>query len=42
MKLKKNILIDNSVLRHLTIKYKELDLETEYFRKDEKGNEKKE
>jgi len=40
--IKKNILIDNSVLRHLTIKYKELDLETEYFRKDEKGNEKKE
>ena len=36
--IKKNIIIDASVLRHLTIKYKKLDLETEYFKKE---NEKK-
>tara|TARA_B100000401_G_C52657897_1_gene648731 strand:+ start:230 stop:565 length:336 start_codon:yes stop_codon:yes gene_type:complete len=36
--IKKNIIIDSSVLRHLTIKYKKLDLETEYFKKE---NEKK-
>jgi len=40
--IKKNITIDNSVLRHLTIKYKKLDLEKEYFNKDrDKENEKK-
>tara|TARA_B100001175_G_scaffold255744_1_gene223695 strand:- start:297 stop:641 length:345 start_codon:yes stop_codon:yes gene_type:complete len=39
--IKKNILIDNSVLRHLTIKYKKLDLEKEYFSKENKDNEKK-
>ena len=33
--IKKNSIIDNSLLRHLTIKYKKLDTETEYF-KDEK------
>ena len=32
--IKKNILIDNSVLRHLTVKYKKLDIEKEYFKKD--------
>ena len=40
--IKKNITIDNSVLRHLTIKYKKLDLEKEYFNKDrDQENEKK-
>ena len=33
--IKKSSLIDNSLLRHLTIKYKKLDTDTEYF-KDEK------
>ena len=40
-KIKKNISIDNSVLRHLTIKYKKLDLEKEYFKKENLENEKK-
>jgi len=39
--IKKNIIIDSFVLRHLTIKYKKLDLDTEYFKKDERENEKK-
>ena len=39
--IKKNIIIDSSVLRHLIIKYKKLDLKTEYFKKDERENEKK-
>jgi len=30
--IKKNSIIDNSLLRHLTIKYKKLDTETEYFK----------
>ena len=34
--IKKNILIDNSILRHLTIKYKKLDLEKEYFKKEDR------
>jgi len=38
--IKKNSLIDNSLLRHLTIKYKKLDTETEYF-KEKGSNEKK-
>ena len=29
--MKKNSIIDNSLLRHLTVKYKKLDTETEYF-----------
>ena len=33
--IKKNILIDNSILRHLIIKYKKLDLEKEYFKKED-------
>ena len=37
--LNKNSVIDNSLLRHLTIKYKKLDTETEYFK--DKDNEKK-
>jgi small subunit ribosomal protein S6 len=36
--IKKNSVIDNSLLRHLTVKYKKLDTETEYFKE---GNEKK-
>ena len=32
--IKKNINIDSSVLRHLTIKYKKLDLDKEYFKKE--------
>ena len=40
--IRKNIIIDNSILRHLTIRYKKLDLEKEYFSKEEgKVNEKK-
>jgi len=30
--IKKNSVIDNSLLRHLTVKYKILDTETEYFK----------
>ena len=30
--IKKNSIIDNSLLRHLTVKYKKLDTETEYFK----------
>jgi len=36
--IKKNSIIDNSLLRHLTVKYKKLDTETEYFKEN---NEKK-
>ena len=36
--MKKNSTIDNSLLRHLTVKYKKLDTETEYFKE---SNEKK-
>ncbi|MDC6482010.1 30S ribosomal protein S6 [Pelagibacteraceae bacterium] len=36
--IKKNSVIDNSLLRHLTVRYKKLDTETEYFREN---NEKK-
>ena len=39
--IKKNIIIDNSIVRHLTVKYKKLDLNTEYFKKEDKINEKK-
>ena len=35
--IKKSSIIDTSLLRHLTVKYKKLDTETEYFKeKDEK------
>ena len=37
--INKSSVIDNSLLRHLTIKYKKLDTETEYSK--EKDNEKK-
>ena len=36
--IKKNSIIDNSLLRYLTVKYKSLDTETEYFKEN---NEKK-
>jgi small subunit ribosomal protein S6 len=36
--IKRNSIIDNSLLRHLTVKYKKLDTETEYFKE---SNEKK-
>ena len=39
--IKKNINIDNSILRYLTIKYKKLNLEKEYFNKEKENNEKK-
>ena len=39
--IQKNINIDGSVLRHLTIKYKKLDLENEYFNKQRTEDEKK-
>ncbi len=38
--IKKNSVIDNSLLRHLTVRYKKLDTETEYF-KEKDSNEKK-
>jgi len=34
--LRKNIKLDESVLRHLIVKYKKLDTKTEYFNKNEK------
>ena len=37
---RENSVIDNSLLRHLTVKYKKLDIETEYF-KEKDINEKK-
>ena len=36
--IKKNSIIDNSLLRHLTVRYKKLDTKTEYFKE---SNEKK-
>ena len=38
--IRKNSIIDNSLLRHLTVKYKKLDTETEYFN-EKNSNEKK-
>ena len=32
--VKKKIKIDGSIIRHLTVKYKKLDTEKEYFKKD--------
>ena len=39
--IEKNTSLDNSVLRHLTIKYKKLDTEKEYFKKEDREYEKK-
>jgi len=36
--IKNSSIIDSSLLRHLTVKYKKLDIETEYFKE---SNEKK-
>ena len=38
--IKRNSIIDNSLVRHMTVKYKKLDTETEYF-KEKDVNEKK-
>ena len=38
--IKRSSVIDNSLLRHLTVRYKKLDTETEYF-KEKDSNEKK-
>ena len=35
--IKKKIKIDNSILRYLTVKYKKLDTENEFFKKDKKN-----
>ena len=32
--IEKKIKIDGSIIRHLTVKYKKLDIEKEYFKKD--------
>ena len=34
--ISKGIKVDRSVIRHLTVKYKKLDLENEFFKKDNK------
>ena len=39
--IKRNSIIDNSLLRHLTVKYKKLDTETEYFKKKNLNEKKK-
>ena len=32
--INKKVKIDGSIIRHLTVKYKSLDIENEYFKKD--------
>ena len=39
--VKKKISIDGSIIRYLTVKYKKLDMENEFFNKDKLINEKK-
>ncbi|MDB9760363.1 30S ribosomal protein S6 [Pelagibacteraceae bacterium] len=39
--IKKNSIIDNSLLRHLTVKYKKLDTDTEYFKEKDNYEKKK-
>ena len=39
--IKKISVIDNSLLRHLTVKYKKLDAETEYFKEKDSHEKKK-
>jgi len=34
--IKKKIKVDGSIIRHLIVKYKKLDTEKEYFKKEEK------
>ncbi len=36
--IEKKIKIDNSVIRYLTVKYKELDTKNEYFKKNNKNS----
>ena len=36
--IEKKVKIDASIIRHLTVKYKELDTKNEYFNKDKKEN----
>tara|TARA_B100000963_G_scaffold355707_1_gene374451 strand:+ start:1516 stop:1848 length:333 start_codon:yes stop_codon:yes gene_type:complete len=36
--IEKKVKIDASIIRHLTVKYKELDTKNEYFSKDKKDN----
>ena len=36
--IEKKVKIDASIIRHLTVKYKELDTKNEYFNKDKKDN----
>ena len=38
--INKKIKIDSSILRHLIVKYKNLDIENEYFKKENKWKEK--
>ena len=39
--IKKKIKIDSSIIRYLTVKYKKLDLEQEFFKKDSSYEKKK-
>ena len=39
--MKKKLKIDNSIIRYLTVKYKKLDTNNEYFNKDKNIDEKK-
>ena len=39
--IKKNSVIDNSLLRHLTVRYKKLDTDTEYFKEKDVYEKKK-
>ena len=39
--INKKIKIDGSIIRHLTVKYKKLDTENEFFKKIDKNEEKK-
>ena len=36
--IEKKVKIDGSIIRHLTVKYKELDTKNEYFNKNKKDN----
>ena len=39
--IRKSSIIDNSLVRHLTVKYKKLDTETEYFNEKDNNEKKK-
>jgi small subunit ribosomal protein S6 len=39
--IEKKIKVDDSVIRHLTVKYKKLDIETDYFKKIKEDEKKK-